>query len=106
MSPESPEDSFLLRLRIYHVRPHLPCWTMFDGYLLPVDFILNEKILHLNVLSPSNYQSCYESLRKLLLPELLELLQLQVPQELEEQQLDPPQWLQPPLLPEFLGQSF
>ncbi len=51
MSPESPKDSSLLRLCIY-VRPHLLCWTMFNGYLLPTDLILDEKILHLNVLSP------------------------------------------------------
>ncbi len=42
----------------------------------------------------------------MLFPELLELLQLQVPRELGEQQSDPLQWLQLPLLPELLGQSF
>ncbi len=51
MSPESPKDSSLLRLRVY-VRPHLLCWTMFDFYLSSIDLVLNEIILHLNVLSP------------------------------------------------------
>ena len=51
MSPESPKDSSLLRLRVY-VRPHLFCWTMFDCYLSPINLVLNEIILHLNVLSP------------------------------------------------------
>ncbi len=51
MSPESPKDSPLLRLCVY-VCPHLLFLTMFDGYLLPIDLVLNEKILYLDVLSP------------------------------------------------------
>ena len=51
MSPESSKDSSLLWLCVY-VRPHLLFWTMFDGYLLSIDLVLNKKILHLNVLSP------------------------------------------------------
>jgi hypothetical protein len=50
MSPESPKDSSLLLLCVY-VSPPLLCRTMFDGYFLPIDLVLNEKILHLNMLS-------------------------------------------------------
>ena len=51
MSPDRQKDSSLLRLSVY-VRPHLLCWTMFDCYLPPIDLVLNEIILHFNVLSP------------------------------------------------------
>ena len=27
------------------------CWTVVDCYFLPIDLVLNEKILHLNMLS-------------------------------------------------------
>ena len=62
MSPESPKDSPLLRLCVY-VRPHLLCRTMFDGYLLPIDLVLNEKILYQAVLSGAQiHKSCMTDL--------------------------------------------
>ena len=50
MSPEHTKDSSLFRLRIY-IRPHLFGMAMFDSYLLLIDLVLDEVILHLNVLS-------------------------------------------------------
>ncbi len=51
VSPKYPKDSSLLWLCVY-VRPYLLCWTMLDGYLLPINFVFNERILYLNMLSP------------------------------------------------------
>ena len=51
VSPKYPKDSSLLWFCVY-VCPHLLCWTMLDGYLLPINFVFNERILYLNMLSP------------------------------------------------------
>ena len=50
MSPEHSKDSSLFWLRVY-IHPHLLGRTMFDSYLLLVDLVLDEVILHLNMLS-------------------------------------------------------
>ncbi len=49
--PKSPKDSSLLQLCVY-VCSHLLCWTMLDCYFSLIDLVLDEIILHLNVLSP------------------------------------------------------
>ncbi len=36
---------------LVYVRPHLIGQTMFDGDFLPIDFVLNEKLLDLDMLS-------------------------------------------------------
>ena len=49
MSPEHSKDSSLFLLCVY-IRPHLLGRTMFDGHFLLVDLVLDEEILHLNML--------------------------------------------------------
>ena len=49
MSPEHSKDSSLFWLRVY-IRPHLLGRTMFDGHFLLVDLVLDEEILHPNLL--------------------------------------------------------
>ena len=50
-SPENPKDNSLLWLCVF-VGPHLLCRAMLDGYFLPINFVLDEKIIYLNMLSP------------------------------------------------------
>ena len=50
MSPEHMKDISLFWLRIY-IRPHLLGRAMFNSDLLLIDLVLDEVILHLNVLS-------------------------------------------------------
>ena len=49
MSPKNMKDSSLLWLRVY-VHLHLIGQAMFDGDFLPIDFVLDKKILNLDVL--------------------------------------------------------
>ncbi len=49
MSSKQMEDSSLFWLCVY-IRPHLFGRAMFDSYLLLINLVLDEVILHLNVL--------------------------------------------------------
>ncbi len=44
--PWKPERQFPASAACLCLCPHLLCWTLFDGYFLPIDLVFNEKILY------------------------------------------------------------